>query len=176
MSVKAHTKDCASFLEYRKIEFKLFYYRYFSLTFYKMAALWNTVQYERRGERSGVRIPAGESYFAFLKKVKKKFWGPPSLLLRAGTRPSLLASKMAGGVKMTTHLPVVPRIRMSGPIPPFLLYSFMKCTNNLTFFFLFPPIINYNWQGLTEKQYPLQTLGTLANKPAAARFIPQRRS
>ena len=48
-------------------------------------------------------------------------WCPFSPLLRGGAYPG---NKATGNVKLTTHLHIVPRLRMSGVIPPFIhIYS-----------------------------------------------------
>jgi hypothetical protein len=87
----------------------------------------------------GFEFWQGKVILPFLKKLKKNL-GPTNPPTQWPHWP-LYLELSGGGVRLTTHLRVVPRIRVSGAIPPFLLYAFMKCTNNLTFF-SFPPIIN----------------------------------
>jgi len=45
------------------------------------------------------------------------YWGPPSLLY-SGYRGLLPRGWSGRGAKLTTHLHLVPRLRMSGAIPP----------------------------------------------------------
>jgi hypothetical protein len=117
-----------------------------------MAARWNTVQCKLRVDDTGFKFRQGK-LFCLLNKVKKtlrptkppKQWAHAPLYLRVKRR----------GVTLITHLPVVPRMRMSGAIPPFLLYVFTNYTNNLTLFIIhFLPTVNWNGQGLTEKLFP----------------------
>jgi hypothetical protein len=66
--------------------------------------------------RSGVRIPIGTKSTVWLQ-------GPPSLLF-IGYRGSLFG----GGVKLTIHLHLVPRLRMSGVVPLLPLYTYTYVT------------------------------------------------
>jgi hypothetical protein len=56
--------------------------------------------------------------------------------------PGALSLGVSGrGVKLTTHFHLVPRLRVSGAIPPLLQYTFMawcsvKAQNNFTFYIL----------------------------------------
>jgi hypothetical protein len=53
-------------------------------------------------------------------------WSPSSLLFN-GNWMLLPLEKSSRGVKLTIHLSLVLRLRMSGGIPPLSLYSFMEC-------------------------------------------------
>jgi hypothetical protein len=59
-------------------------------------------------------------------------------------------SSLEGGLRLTTHLLLVPRLRMGGAMPSLLLYAFMPCAGTTLRFFLL----------LDETLSPADLLGT----------------
>jgi len=64
---------------------------------------------------TGVRFPAVTGIFRFRVHIVFGSHLPPSLL---STGDSFNGGKVAGGVKLTTHLHLAPRLRIRGVIPP----------------------------------------------------------
>jgi hypothetical protein len=58
-------------------------------------------------------------------------------------------SSLVGGLRLTPHLLLVPRLRMGGAIPSLLLYAFMPCAGTTLRFLL-----------LDETLSPADLLGT----------------
>jgi hypothetical protein len=90
-------------------------------------------------------IPGGGWEFFSATPCPERLWGPPTLL--SNEYQGLLPCWSSGrGVKLTTHLHLVPRSRMRGAIPPLLHYVFMawclvKRRDNFTFILLlFVPV------------------------------------
>ena len=63
-----------------------------------------------RSARSGFQIPIGQGTFLFSRKRSDRVWVPPTLLLKR-------YRGYFAEVKLTTHLHLVSRLRMSGAIP-----------------------------------------------------------
>jgi hypothetical protein len=57
-------------------------------------------------------IPRKDRRYFFSPKCPGRLWGPPNLLFIVYRR------KSGRGVKLTSHLHVVPRLKLSGAIPP----------------------------------------------------------
>ena len=71
----------------------------------------------------GVRVPVGASDSSFLQNVQTASGAHPALYSMGS---GVLSRGYSGrGVKLTTHLHLVPRLRMSGAIPLIPLYAFM---------------------------------------------------
>jgi hypothetical protein len=64
--------------------------------------------------------------FFSLPPRPERLWGPPSLLSN-GYQGLCPWGQSGRGVKLTTHLHLVPRLRMRGAVPPLFLYVFMVC-------------------------------------------------
>jgi hypothetical protein len=62
--------------------------------------------------------------FSLRHRVQTGSGAPPSLLLK-GSGGALTGGRSAGGVKLTTHLHLVPRLRIHAVIPPSPQYVFM---------------------------------------------------
>ena len=73
---------------------------------------WTDKQTRLRAGRSRVRIPAGQEVY----------------LVAETSRPAVSCRVKCCGVKLTTHLHLVPRLRMSENIPPLTLYIFKTYT------------------------------------------------
>jgi hypothetical protein len=84
----------------------------------------SVVQRWARSWMIGVRIPAEARNFSLHHHVPTGFGARPASY-SMGTRNSFPGSKNGRGVKLTTHLHLVPRSRMRGAIPPFPQYAFM---------------------------------------------------
>jgi hypothetical protein len=70
-----------------------------------------------RAERSGIRIPVGRGMKCLSSlTLSDRLCGPQSLLFRGNRGCS------GRGVKLATHLHLLPRLRMSGaiPLPPYM--------------------------------------------------------
>jgi hypothetical protein len=63
-----------------------------------------------------IRVPVGSRIFTFPYRPDR-LWGPPSLLSN-GYPMDLSQEKRGKGVKLTTHLQLVPRSRKRGSIHP----------------------------------------------------------
>ena len=61
------------------------------------------------------------------KFVSASKWGPTSLLFQ-WIQGGLSHKKSSRGLKLITHLCLVPWLRTSGAVTPFSLYVFMACT------------------------------------------------
>jgi len=72
----------------------------------------------------GDLIPGRSKRFFFSPKHPDLFWGPHGPLFN-GYQGSFLDIKQPG---QTTHLHLIPRLRMGGAIPLFSLYVFMAWT------------------------------------------------
>jgi len=71
-----------------------------------------------RAERPGFRFPArAVKEFFFSTSRPDRLWIPTSLLYN-GNRGLFSREKSDWGVKLTTLLHLVPRLRMRGAIPP----------------------------------------------------------
>jgi hypothetical protein len=111
-----------------------------------------------RGSR--VRFPAVAGNFSLHHRVQNGSGAHPASC-PTGTGGSFPGGIAAGGVKLTTHLRLVPRSRMSGAIPPFPQYVFMACLvkhrYNFTFtFYLKLYKVYQKWEirlGWTNWQY-----------------------
>jgi hypothetical protein len=71
-----------------------------------------------------VRVPAGAGNFSLHHRVQTGSGAHPASY-PVGTRGFSPGSKAAGGVKLITHLHLMPRSRMRGAIPPLSQYAFM---------------------------------------------------
>jgi hypothetical protein len=76
--------------------------------------------------RSGVPFPTGLRKYALLQNVQTLFWDPDSKLF-SGYLDSFPGLKRLD-VKLSTHLHLAQRFRMSGAVPPFPLCAVMMCT------------------------------------------------
>ena len=72
-------------------------------------------------------IPGRGIDLFFSTKCPHWFWGQLSLLLN-GYWEHLHPTVGSWGMKFTTRFHLVPKLRMSGSVPPQLLYAFMACT------------------------------------------------
>jgi hypothetical protein len=70
--------------------------------------------YGLNGRGVGVRVPEGSRIFPSPRRLDR-LWGPPSLLYY-GYRGLFLGGYSGRGVKLTTHLQLVPRSRKH-PLP-----------------------------------------------------------
>jgi hypothetical protein len=72
--------------------------------------------YELDDRGVGVRVPVGSRIFSSPRHTER-LWGPPNLLFNGyrGFFPRVLRGR---GVKLTTHLQLVPRSREYGSIHP----------------------------------------------------------
>jgi hypothetical protein len=72
---------------------------------------------------SGVRIPGEARDFLFSKTVQTVYEAHPvSQTVGSGV---ICRGRIGLGVRLTTHLHLVPRLRMTAIIPPFPLHSFL---------------------------------------------------
>jgi hypothetical protein len=96
-------------------------------------------------DSSGFESQQGQEIFLFSKTVQTES-GAHSTSHAIGTG-FLSQSYDGGGVKLTTYLHLVPRLRMSGVLPIFLPYFFrVRRGKNFTFFIY--EILNYLFQRL----------------------------
>jgi len=68
----------------------------------------------------GIRIPTSTKDFSVLKKFR--LLCGPLILLFKGHQRLFTGTESGWNVRMTTHLHIVPRLRMSGAVPPYLHY------------------------------------------------------
>ena len=79
-----------------------------------------------RAELSTIRIPVGAIYLSLPKNVQTGSGAhPASHVMDIG---GLSIEKISRGMKLTTHLQLVPRLTMRGAIPLHPLYAFMAWT------------------------------------------------
>jgi hypothetical protein len=83
--------------------------------------------YELDGRGGRVRAPVGSRIFSF-PQLPDWLWDPPSLLclLYNGYWGLFLRGYSGRGVKLTTHLQIVPRSRKYGPIHPLPQFSLVS--------------------------------------------------
>jgi hypothetical protein len=70
-----------------------------------------------------VRLPAGAGIFSPRHRVQTGSWAHPAPY-GMGTASSFTGDKAVGGVKLTTHLHLAPRLRSRGaiaPLPPYVI-------------------------------------------------------
>jgi len=88
-----------------------------------------------RAWRFRVRIPREARDFPF-SETSTVYVGPTQLATQSV--PGALSPRIsARGVRMTTHLYLVPRLIMNGRIPPLALYDVMSCAVTILPFKLF---------------------------------------
>ena len=73
--------------------------------------------------RSGVRIPVGAGDFSVSQNLQTGAGSHPVLYLMGAE--VLSRRQSGGGVKLSTHFHLEPRLRMSGVIPQLPLYAMM---------------------------------------------------
>ena len=74
----------------------------------------------QRGERSGVRLPTGSRGFSLHQNVQTGSRAHEAFHLR-GTERFFSHRGIGWDVKVTTHLHLVPRLRMGGVMPLLLV-------------------------------------------------------
>jgi hypothetical protein len=87
-----------------------------------------------RGWTGRARIPAQARDFLFLKTVQTGSPAHPASYSKGTRVPSQESGSQ--GIKLTIHLHLVPRFRMSGAITLLLLYAIMLWTGTMLPFFL----------------------------------------
>jgi len=70
--------------------------------------------------RSGIRIPAGSRNFSLLQIIPA--------YCSVDTEGFSPGGKSGRDVRLTSHIRLVPGLRMSGAVPPLPIYAFMACT------------------------------------------------
>ena len=75
----------------------------------------------QRGGRSGVRLPTGSRGFSLHQNVQSDSRVHEAFHLK-GTQRLFSRRGIGRGVKVTTHLHLVPRLRMNGVLPLLLVY------------------------------------------------------
>ena len=97
----------------------------------------------------------GEKYF-FSPNHPFQLWGSPSLIFSMCQQPFPQGSN-SWGMKLATHLPIVPSLRMSGAIPMLPLFAFMswKGTLHFCFYFSVTCILHFNLQCISMEFIPL---------------------
>ena len=88
-----------------------------------------------RTERSAFRVLVGLRSFSLLQNVQTGSGAHPTSYIR-GTG-GLLPGGNSAGSRVWTHHHLVPRLRISGNIPPISIYDFMTCVGRTSFFFFF---------------------------------------
>ena len=80
--------------------------------------------------RSGARVTTGAKYFSLLQNVQTGS-GPQRASYSVGVEGTGHGCKDVVGVKLTTHLLLVPRLTMGGAIPLLPSYTFVACTETV---------------------------------------------
>jgi len=92
-------------------------------------------------DRGSQPPPGGWEFFSSPSRPKR-FWGPPRLLSN-GYQGLFTRGWSGRGAKLTTHLHLLPRSKISGTIPPLPQYVFMawcsvqKKHRKFTFVFIY---------------------------------------
>jgi hypothetical protein len=86
-----------------------------------------SIETRLRVGRQGFNSRKGQRWDFFFSSPQRPdlLWGPPIIPSNGYWRTLYLESKAARGVKLTTHLHLVPRLSICGAIPPLLQYVFM---------------------------------------------------
>jgi len=80
------------------------------------------------GRATGLQFPAGAmmKFYSLRHQVQTASWANPTSYPMS-TGSSIPWGKAAGGVKLTTYLHLVPRLRMRGALPPLPKYVMRWC-------------------------------------------------
>jgi len=98
----------------------------------------------------------GEKYF-FSPNHPFHLWGSPILIISMCQQPFPQGSRSLG-MKLTTHLPIVPSLRMSGAILMLPLFAFMSwkgTTSHFCFFFSVTCMVHFNLPLVSKEFIPL---------------------
>jgi hypothetical protein len=78
-------------------------------------------------------------FLFFFLPVSIPAMGPTQVLYSKGTGALSSEGKSGWGVKLITHLHLVPRLRMRGAVPPYVFMALflVKCRDNFIFTFNF---------------------------------------